>query len=100
MLISEPSGADDIANISLLRSKIRELPTVHRVSLRALVKHLSCVASRARKNKMDVKSLAAAFGLVVFGEDEVPRGDPQKLWSKVRCARQALSLDAHLRRTM
>jgi hypothetical protein len=49
---------------------------------------------------MDVKSLAAAFGLVVFGEDEVPRGDPQKLWSKVRCARQALSLDAHLRRTM
>ena len=44
---------------------------------------------------MNAKNLAAVFGLVVFGEDEIPRGDPQKLWSKVCCARQALSLDAH-----
>jgi hypothetical protein len=87
ILSSESSVADDIAKVSLLRSKIRELPTIHRVSLRVLVKHLSCVASHARKNKMDVKSLAASFGLIVFGEDEIPRGDPHNLWPKVRHVR-------------
>jgi hypothetical protein len=34
---------------------------------------------------MDAKGLAAAFGPIVFGEDEIPRGDPHKLWPRVRC---------------
>ena len=81
----ESCVADDIANASLLRSKIRGLTPIHRVSLRALVRHLSRVASHARTNNMDTKSLATVFGLVVFGEDEIPRGDPHELWPKVCC---------------
>jgi hypothetical protein len=39
------------------------------------VEHLSRVASRADKNKMDAKNLAIVFSPVLFGEDEVPQGD-------------------------
>ncbi|KAG2370245.1 hypothetical protein BDR07DRAFT_1386850 [Suillus spraguei] len=58
----------------LLRSKIRRLPAVHRATLRALVEHLTRVASNADKNKMDAKNLAIVFGAVIFGEDEIPKG--------------------------
>ncbi|KAI0307495.1 hypothetical protein B0F90DRAFT_1674209 [Multifurca ochricompacta] len=68
--------ADHAANdFVLLRSKIRRLPPVHRTSLKALVEHLSRVASHADKNKMDPKNLAIVFSPVVFGEDEIPQGD-------------------------
>jgi hypothetical protein len=68
--------ADHTANgFVVLRSKIRRLPGVHRASLKALVEHLSRVASRADKNKMDAKNLAIVFSPVVFGEDEIPQGD-------------------------
>jgi len=68
--------ADHAANdFVVLRSKIRRLPGVHRASLKALVEHLSRVASHADKNKMDAKNLAIVFSPVVFGEDEVPQGD-------------------------
>lgn len=59
----------------VLRSKIRRLPGVHRASLKALVEHLSRIASHTDKNKMDAKNLAIVFSPVVFGEDEVPQGD-------------------------
>ncbi|KAI9512277.1 hypothetical protein F5148DRAFT_1163734 [Russula earlei] len=59
----------------VLRSKIRRLPGVHRASLKALVEHLSRVASRADGNKMDAKNLAIVFSPVVFGEDEILQGD-------------------------
>ena len=58
-----------------MRSKIRRLPSVHRASLKALVEHLSRVASHADNNKMDAKNLAIVFSPVVFGEDEIPQGD-------------------------
>ncbi|KAI0005390.1 hypothetical protein BJV74DRAFT_804021 [Russula compacta] len=68
--------ADHAANdFVVLRSKIRRLPGVHRASLKALVEHLSRVASRAEKNKMDAKNLAIVFSPVIFGEDEIPQGD-------------------------
>jgi hypothetical protein len=68
--------ADHAANdFVVLRSKIRRLPGVHRASLKALVEHLSRVASHAVKNKMDAKNLAIVFSPVVFGEDEIPQGD-------------------------
>jgi hypothetical protein len=68
--------ADHAANgFVVLRSKIRRLPGVHRATLKALVEHLSRVASHAAKNKMDGKNLAIVFSPVVFGEDEVPQGD-------------------------
>ena len=68
--------ADHAANdFVVLRSKIRRLPGVHRASLKALVEHLSRIASHADKNKMDAKNLAIVFSPVVFGEDEVPQGD-------------------------
>ena len=59
----------------VLRSKIRRLPGVHKASLKALVEHLSRVASHTAKNKMDAKNLAIVFSPVVFGEDEIPQGD-------------------------
>ena len=68
--------ADHAANdFVVLRSKIRRLPGVHRASLKALVEHLSRIASHSEKNKMDAKNLAIVFRPVVFGEDEVPQGD-------------------------
>ncbi len=68
--------ADHAANdFVVLRSKIRRLPGVHKASLKALVEHLSRVASHAVKNKMDAKNLAIVFSPVVFGEDEIPQGD-------------------------
>ncbi|KAF8272362.1 hypothetical protein EI94DRAFT_1776950 [Lactarius quietus] len=70
------SKADHAANdFVVLRSKIRRLPSVHRVLLKALVEHLSRIASHADRNKMDGKNLAIVFGPVVFGEDEIPQGD-------------------------
>ena len=59
----------------VLRSKIRRLPGVNRASLKALVEHLSRIASHADKNKMDAKNLAIVFSPAVFGEDEIPQGD-------------------------
>lgn len=68
--------ADHAANgFVVLRSKIRRLPGVHRTTLKALLEHLSRVASHADKNKMDAKNLAIVFSPVVFGEDEIPQGD-------------------------
>lgn len=83
--------ADHAANgFVVLRSKIRRLPGVHRASLKALVEHLSRVASHADKNKMDAKNLAIVFSPVVFGEDEIPQGDllsvqPAKVRPFVTC---------------
>ncbi len=61
-------------NFATLRSKIRRLPPIHQATLKALVEHLSRVASHSDKNKMDPKNLAIVFGSVIFGEDEIPKG--------------------------
>ena len=58
----------------LLRAKMRRLPPIHRATLKALVEHLSRVAAKCDKNKMDAKNLAIVFGGVIFGEDEIPQG--------------------------
>ncbi|KAF8334160.1 uncharacterized protein EI90DRAFT_2970532 [Cantharellus anzutake] len=58
-----------------LRSKIRRLPFVHQVTLRALLEHLARVAANSNVNKMDSKNLAIVFGAVIFGEDEMPKGE-------------------------
>ncbi|EJD55489.1 RhoGAP-domain-containing protein [Auricularia subglabra TFB-10046 SS5] len=58
----------------LLRSKIRRLPPIHQATLKAVVEHLTNVASHSTTNKMDVKNLAIVFGAVIFGEDEIPKG--------------------------
>jgi len=57
----------------LLRSKIRRLPPVHQVTLRAILEHLAHVAANSSVNKMDCKNLAIVFGTVIFGEDEMPK---------------------------
>ncbi|KAI0271619.1 hypothetical protein BC834DRAFT_860454 [Gloeopeniophorella convolvens] len=72
---SEDMAGHAANDFVLLRSKIRRLPPVHRVVLRALVEHLARVAAHADKNKMDAKNLAIVFSPVIFGEDEVPQGD-------------------------
>ncbi|KAH9167603.1 Rho GTPase activation protein [Lactarius sanguifluus] len=67
--------ASHIANgFVLLRSRIRGLPAVHRASLGALLWHLSRVASRSNKNRMDSKNLAFVFTPLVFGNDEILQG--------------------------
>lgn len=53
---------------------MRRLPPVHQAVLKALLEHLSRVAARTEKNKMDFKNLAIVFGGVIFGEDELPKG--------------------------
>ncbi|TCD68833.1 hypothetical protein EIP91_009700 [Steccherinum ochraceum] len=62
------------SGFQLLRSKIRRLPPIHQATLKAIVEHLSRVAARADKNKMDARNLAISFGTVIFGEDEMPKG--------------------------
>lgn len=57
----------------LLKSKIRRLPPVHQVTLKAILEHLARVASNSAVNKMDVRNLAIVFGAVIFGEDELPK---------------------------
>ncbi|KAH9055026.1 Rho GTPase activation protein, partial [Lactarius vividus] len=59
---------------SVLRSKIRELHPVHRVSLEALLLHLFRVASHSDKNAMTVKALAAQFCYTVFRGNAVLEG--------------------------
>ncbi|KAH9168913.1 hypothetical protein EDB89DRAFT_2073489 [Lactarius sanguifluus] len=53
-------------NFSLLRSKIRELPEVHRTTLGALCLHLARVASHSDKNAMTANAVALTFGYYVF----------------------------------
>jgi hypothetical protein len=53
---------------------MRRLPPVHQATLRAIVEHLARIVAHREKNKMDAKNLAIAFGGVVFGEDEMPKG--------------------------
>jgi hypothetical protein len=48
-------------NISLLRSKIRELHPVHSASLKALLQHFFRVASHSDKNGATVKILSLLF---------------------------------------
>ncbi|OCH92733.1 RhoGAP-domain-containing protein [Obba rivulosa] len=60
-------------NFLLLRSKLRRLPPIHQATFKAIIEHLSRIASRAEKNKMDAKNLAIVFGSFIFGEDELPK---------------------------
>ncbi|KAH8989332.1 Rho GTPase activation protein [Lactarius hatsudake] len=59
---------------SVLRSKIRELHLVHRVSLEAVLQHLFLVASHSDKNAMNVGALAAQFCYTVFHGNAVLEG--------------------------
>ncbi|KAF8213491.1 hypothetical protein K438DRAFT_1902556 [Mycena galopus ATCC 62051] len=68
--------ADHLSNnFMLLRSKIRRLPPVHQATLKAVVEHLARVIAFSDKNKMDAKNLAIVFGGVIFGEDDISKGD-------------------------
>ncbi|KZT06270.1 RhoGAP-domain-containing protein [Laetiporus sulphureus 93-53] len=71
---SEELDGHRMNDFQLLRSKLRRLPPVHQATLKMIVEHLSLVASRADKNKMDAKNLAIVFSTVIFGEDEMPKG--------------------------
>ncbi|KAF7367212.1 Glucosamine 6-phosphate N-acetyltransferase [Mycena sanguinolenta] len=62
-------------NFVLLRSKIRRLPPVHQATLKAVVEHLARVIAFSDKNKMDAKNLAIIFGGVIFGEDDISKGE-------------------------
>ncbi len=62
-------------DFSLLRSKIHELPAIHKASLGALSQHLSLVASYADRNGMGPPDLASALALHVFGKGEVLQGN-------------------------
>ncbi|KAH9017977.1 hypothetical protein EDB85DRAFT_2154825 [Lactarius pseudohatsudake] len=63
-------------DFSLLRSKIRELPEVHRITLGALCLHLARVASRSDKSAMTANALALTFGYYVFSGCTIfPGGD-------------------------
>jgi hypothetical protein len=58
----------------LLRAKMRRLPAVHQATLKAIIEHLARIVALTEKNKMDAKNLSIAFGGVLFGEDEMPKG--------------------------
>ncbi|KAI9433314.1 Rho GTPase activation protein [Lactarius indigo] len=61
-------------NFSLLRSVIRELPPVHRETLRELSRHLALVASHSEQNGMTVKALASQFCYAVFRGNTIVEG--------------------------
>ena len=62
-------------NLSFLRSKIRELHLVHRVSLQALLEHLCVVAAHSANNGMTVKVLSFQFCEYILGHDAAFTGD-------------------------
>jgi hypothetical protein len=39
-----------------------------------LVEHLARVTANSEKNKMGPKNIAISFGGVIFGEEEIPKG--------------------------
>ncbi|KAH8986365.1 hypothetical protein EDB92DRAFT_1949279 [Lactarius akahatsu] len=59
---------------SVLRSRIRELHSVHKASLEAVLQHLLLVAFHSDKNAMNVKALAAQFCYTVFRGNAVLEG--------------------------
>ncbi|KAH9057746.1 Rho GTPase activation protein [Lactarius vividus] len=61
-------------DFSLLRSVIRELPLVHRETLRELSRHLSLVASHSDQNGMTAKALASQFCYAVFRGHTIVEG--------------------------
>ncbi|KAH9027959.1 hypothetical protein EDB85DRAFT_79269 [Lactarius pseudohatsudake] len=61
-------------DFSLLRSVIRELPPVHRETLRELSRHLSLVASHSDQNGMTAKALASQFCYAVFRGNTIVEG--------------------------
>ena len=73
----------------LLRTKIRELPPVHRASLGALLRHLFHVASHSDINRMTVERLADKFWFAVLRGNEVVK---EGVHVKVHCVDQALPI--------
>ncbi|KAH8979723.1 hypothetical protein EDB86DRAFT_609691 [Lactarius hatsudake] len=61
-------------DFALLRSVIRELPPVHRETLRELSRHLSLVASHSDQNGMTGKALASQFCYAVFRGNTIVEG--------------------------
>lgn len=62
-------------NLSLLRSKIRELHSVNRASLATLLEHLYFVAAHSANNGMTVKALSSHLCEYVLGHDAALSGD-------------------------
>ena len=62
-------------NFMTLRGRMRRLPAIHQATLRALIEHLARVVANSERNKMDPKNLAIVFGTVIFGEDDLPKGN-------------------------
>ncbi|KAH9030232.1 hypothetical protein EDB83DRAFT_2554982 [Lactarius deliciosus] len=60
-------------DLSLLRSKIRELHPVHRAALEAVLLHLLRVASHSAQNAMTVEALAAQFCYTILRGNAVLR---------------------------
>lgn len=52
------------------KSRIRRMPPIHQATLRALLLHLSFVASHAATNKMTLSNLAVVFSPVILSETD------------------------------
>lgn len=52
----------------ILKARIRRLPQIHQVTLRALLMHLANVAAHSANNKMDTANLAVVFSPVILSE--------------------------------
>lgn len=74
-----------IANrFASVKGRIRRLPALHQVVLRAVLFHLAKVLSHHKENRMDSKNLAIVFSTVIFGEEELPPGVNVLSMAKVR----------------
>jgi hypothetical protein len=73
-------GRNTENDFSLLRLKIRELPSVHRETLGALLRHLSHVASHS--DNAEIKRLADVFSYVILRVGDLTEHD---LRLKARC---------------
>ena len=84
-------------NFLMLRGRMRRLPAIHQATLRAIIEHLARVAANFEKNKMDSKNLAIIFASVIFGEDELPKGNDLLLMqsTKVSSASMANLMSIH-----
>lgn len=54
--------------LSSFKKSLRQLPTAHQSTLRLLLNHLSMVADKFQKNKMDAENLARVFTPTIMGQ--------------------------------
>ncbi|KLT40968.1 RhoGAP-domain-containing protein [Cutaneotrichosporon oleaginosum] len=64
---------------SMLRGRLRRLPTIHQTTFQAVIEHLNRISNNSAENKMNAANLAVVFNSVLFGQEQMPNDDALKM---------------------